>query len=113
MDSEHQRPFKRRKLGGGDGTDGIEAVSSQQDPEQDNPIRHLLYIRWFGGQGQTKLNKLPLRQIDNLEALEVGVQYAEQHTQAFSLAGLPLAGTSRDMHTCSTIVHTWHTSFGS
>jgi hypothetical protein len=73
MDSEHQRPFKRRRLGAGtDGTDGNEAASSQRDLEQETPIRHLLYIRWFGGQGQTKLNKLPLRQIDTLEALEVG-----------------------------------------
>jgi hypothetical protein len=78
MDSEHQRPFKRRKLGAGDGTDGNEAASSQQDLEQETPIRHLLYIRWFGGQGQTKLNKLPLRQIDTLEALEVGACHAKQ-----------------------------------
>jgi hypothetical protein len=39
---------------------------------EQEPIRHLLYVRWFGGQGQTKLNKLPLKQIDTLEALEVG-----------------------------------------
>lgn len=74
MAEEEARPFKRRRVGA---TDGSEAVTSPQPgthEQEQEPIRHLLYVRWFGGQGQTKLNKLPLKQIDTLEALEVGWQ---------------------------------------
>lgn len=70
MAEEEARPYKRRRVGA---TDGSEAVTSPQpgtDEVEQEPIRHLLYVRWFGGQGQTKLNKLPLKQIDTLEALE-------------------------------------------
>jgi hypothetical protein len=74
MAEEEARPYKRRRVAA---TDGSEAVTSSEpgthELEQE-PISHLLYVRWFGGQGQTKLNKLPLKQIDTLEALEVGWQ---------------------------------------
>lgn len=64
---EEDRPSKRRRVGG----EEQQAQAAEASTSEQEPIEHLLYIRWFGGQGQTKLNKLPLRQIDTLEALEV------------------------------------------
>jgi len=65
---EEDRPSKRRRVGGP--TFEEQQAEAGAGTSEHEPIEHLLYIRWFGGQGQTKLNKLPLRQIDTLEALE-------------------------------------------
>jgi hypothetical protein len=62
--AELERPVKRRKI------DGAEVTSLQQSAEKEE-ITHLLYVRWFGGEGQTKLNKLQLRQIESVTQLEV------------------------------------------
>lgn len=75
MAEDERRPYKRRRVAA---TDEQEGVLQPAASEQDEPIQHLLYIRWFGGQGQTKLNKLPLRQIDTLQALEVGSSRYQQ-----------------------------------
>lgn len=54
-----QRPVKRQRL------DAPE--QPQQEVEQ---IEHILYVRWHGHQGQSKLNKLPLRGLEQLDALK-------------------------------------------
>lgn len=65
--AELERPVKRRRV---DGSTAAEVTSLQQSAEKEE-ITHLLYVRWFGGEGQTKLNKLQLRQIESVTQLEV------------------------------------------
>lgn len=65
--AELERPVKRRRV---DGSTAAEVTSLQQSAEKEE-ITHLLYVRWFGGEGQTKLNKLQLRQIESVTKLEV------------------------------------------
>eukprot|EP00878_Enallax_costatus_P035857 GHUV01040098.1.p1 GENE.GHUV01040098.1~~GHUV01040098.1.p1 ORF type:complete len:135 (+),score=36.31 GHUV01040098.1:247-651(+) len=54
-----QRPVKRQRLD-----------SVQQRPQGCEQIEHILYVRWHGQQGQSKLNKLPLRDLEQLDALK-------------------------------------------
>lgn len=60
--SDHaERPAKRQRLSACNG------VACEQEQEQ---IKHILYVRWHGQQGQTKLNKLPLRGLEQLDGLK-------------------------------------------
>ncbi|KAF8061298.1 hypothetical protein HT031_004389 [Scenedesmus sp. PABB004] len=54
---------KRRRLAAPD-------AAAPQQQRHAEAIEHILYIRWFGGQGQTKLNKLELRPLATLDALQ-------------------------------------------
>lgn len=57
-----ERPAKRQRV-----EQQAPGPSGAPQATQQEAIEHLLYVRWFGGEGQTKLNKLKLRQVDNLD----------------------------------------------
>eukprot|EP00882_Tetradesmus_deserticola_P027109 GHRQ01029966.1.p1 GENE.GHRQ01029966.1~~GHRQ01029966.1.p1 ORF type:complete len:195 (+),score=30.53 GHRQ01029966.1:164-748(+) len=59
-DGEHQPARKRQRL-----STVSEAEQQQQKPQQREVIEHILYVRWHGTAGQTKLNRLGLSRLDN------------------------------------------------
>jgi uncharacterized protein YecE (DUF72 family) len=50
-----------------------EAEQHQKQPQEQEQIEHILYIRWHGNSGQTKLNRVGLTRLDNsVDSLKVG-----------------------------------------
>lgn len=46
---------------------------TREEPDSDEEVEHILYVRWHGNAGQTKLNKLALKRLegDKVESLKV------------------------------------------
>ncbi|KAF6254047.1 hypothetical protein COO60DRAFT_1543496 [Scenedesmus sp. NREL 46B-D3] len=59
-DEEHQPARKRQRLSA-----VAEAEQQQQQPQHQEDIEHILYVRWHGNAGQTKLNRVGLSRLDN------------------------------------------------
>lgn len=57
---EHQPARKRQRLSA-----VAEAEQQQQQLQHEDEIEHILYIRWHGNAGQTKLNRVGLTRLDN------------------------------------------------
>jgi hypothetical protein len=63
---EGGRAAKRPRLGSEERSEGASTTLPVAEA-----VKHLLYVQWFGTAGQSKLNKLQLRRLDDLEALQV------------------------------------------
>jgi hypothetical protein len=76
---EHQPARKRQRLSA-----VAEAEQQQQQLQHEDEIEHILYIRWHGNAGQTKLNRVGLTRLDNgVDSLKVGE--ARAHTNQCAL----------------------------
>lgn len=62
---EGGRAAKRPRLGSEERSEGASTTLPVAEA-----VKHLLYVQWFGTAGQSKLNKLQLRRLDDLEALQ-------------------------------------------
>lgn len=73
-EQEHHQPArKRQRLSA-----VAESAEQQRQMQQNEKIEHILYIRWHGNAGQTKLNRVGLTRLDNgVDSLKVRVMGAQ------------------------------------
>lgn len=82
------RPSKRARLERAE-----EEMPGPSNSSDEPDVQLILYARWFGPSGQTKVNRLDLRAIPGHDSLEVGFGTSACHQPASCLPVLVLKAT--------------------